>query len=129
MSKVKTTPIATKAGDLVIWSRLLFHGNGRNLSRKVAADGQTVLDPGRPRMAQYISFNPEPAQLKDWEKLREPRISSWNERVPPKAQLWAKGDPRGKEVREGKTAELTPLGRRILGIERWPDSKGDGSRL
>lgn len=131
MSGVKTVPIATKAGYLIIWSRLLFHGNGRNLSRKVAADG-TVLDPGRPRMAQYVQFNPEPSDPKEWERLRKDRIDSWKARVPPAAQVWAKGDPRGKEAAEGKAgnvATLTPLGKKILGMERWSEEQERTSRL
>jgi hypothetical protein len=123
MTEIKTVPIPTKAGDLIIWSRLLFHGNGRNMSRKVAEDG-TVLDPGRPRLAQYVFFQPEPEDLSEWERLRRPRIEAWEKRLPPIGQEWAKGDPRGKEVRDGKTAKLTELGKRVLGLERWPESSG-----
>ena len=41
--------IAGQAGDLLIWHRLLAHGNGHNRS-------------DRPRLAQYITMSPAPAE-------------------------------------------------------------------
>ena len=43
--------IAGQAGDLLIWHRLLAHGNGHNRS-------------DRPRLAQYITMKPAPATEK-----------------------------------------------------------------
>jgi hypothetical protein len=104
MSSVPVVPIPGKAGDLLIWNRLLYHGNGHNLSDK-------------PRLAQYITMFPAPKEEK-FLKQREDRIYRWRERLHPDA-LWAPGDPRGWEQKHGKTAELTPLGRKILGLDLW----------
>ncbi len=93
--------IPGKAGDLLIWDRLLPHGNGRNFSDK-------------PRFAQYITMQPaKPGQLES----RRPFVESWRgNRTPP----WFPGDPRGwEEKRNGKPAELTELGRKLLGLESW----------
>jgi ectoine hydroxylase-related dioxygenase (phytanoyl-CoA dioxygenase family) len=100
-------PIPGKAGDLVIWNRLLFHGNGHNVS-------------DRPRLAQYITMFP--AQTYDAvfgkESQREERIHQWRNRLSPQAS-WAPGDPRRTEELHGKAAELTPLGRKLLGLDAW----------
>lgn len=95
------TPIVGKAGDLVIWDKRLLHGNGRNLS-------------DRPRLAQYITMFPARGD----ETVREDRVQRWRDRLPPDAN-WAKGDPRGWEQTHGKTADLSPLGRKLLGLDRW----------
>lgn len=100
--------IAGKAGDLIIWSRMLPHGNGRNVS-------------GRPRLAQYLTLfeaDPPEALAKSWGGGREERIGQWRRRLPPNAS-WAPGDPRRKEELQGTTAELTPLGRKLLGLDLW----------
>src|SRR5438105_11827383 len=57
-------PIPGKAGDLIIWNRLLPHGNGRNLS-------------DRPRMAQYITMFPA---AEDYEAYRARRVRMWRHR-------------------------------------------------
>jgi len=101
-------PIPGKAGDLIIWNRMLAHGNGHNTSDK-------------PRFAQYISmFDPKPrdADYKGWGGDREARIAQWRERRGPSAS-WAPGDPRDWEHTHSKSAELTPLGRKLLGIDFW----------
>ncbi|MBK34844.1 MAG: hypothetical protein CME26_04855 [Gemmatimonadetes bacterium] len=92
--------IAGKAGDLLIWHRLLAHGNGRN-----TAD--------RPRLAQYITMSP--ANYDD-EAMREERVTAWRECRP--GPRWP-GDPRRREERQGERAELTELGRKLLGVEVW----------
>jgi ectoine hydroxylase-related dioxygenase (phytanoyl-CoA dioxygenase family) len=96
----KVTPVPGKAGDLVIWNTLLAHGNGHNVS-------------DRPRLAQYITMYP--AKESD-DESRQERIACWQERRPPK---WWPGDPRQREQQFGKTAELTPLGRKLLGLDLW----------
>lgn len=92
--------IAGKAGDLLIWHRLLAHGNGHNRSDK-------------PRLAQYITMSPAP---KDSEEARQQRINSWQERRP--AANWP-GDPRDWEHSHQQPAKLTALGRKLLGIDSW----------
>jgi len=104
MSGVPVVPIPGKAGDLLIWDRMLYHGNGHNRSDK-------------PRLAQYITMYPAP-KGEEFLKRREDRIYRWRERLPPDAP-WAPGDSRRWEQTHGKTAELTPLGRRLLGLDSW----------
>jgi ectoine hydroxylase-related dioxygenase (phytanoyl-CoA dioxygenase family) len=103
----EVTPIPGKAGDLLIWNRRLAHGNGRNTS-------------DRPRLAQYISMSPAPAPplSEEAEARRQERIAMWRDRLPPKGKAFP-GDPRRKEELFGQTAELTPLGRKLLGIDLW----------
>lgn len=92
--------IPGKAGDLLIWHRLLAHGNGHNTSDK-------------PRLAQYITMSP--ARTDD-EAARQARVASWQERRP--MPNWP-GDPRAWEKEKQQTAELTPLGRKLLGADPW----------
>ena len=104
------TPIPANAGDLVIWNTLFPHGNGHNVS-------------DRPRLAQYISMFRTVSSAEwtaEWEERRQDRVSRWRDRLPPSAD-WAPGDPRGWEREHGRTAELTPLGRKLLGLDVWED--------
>jgi ectoine hydroxylase-related dioxygenase (phytanoyl-CoA dioxygenase family) len=100
---MKVTPIPMKAGDLLIWDRRLAHGNGHNVSDK-------------PRLAQYITMSPA---REDNEEARQTRITMWRDRLPPKGDAFP-GDPRGVE-QQNPPAELTPLGRKLLGLDRWED--------
>ena len=96
--------VEAEAGDFIIWHSALPHGNSRNWSAK-------------PRLAQYVRLFPaDPAD----EELREERIASWRERTHPAFQnpRAFPGDPRGKEA-ESPPAELTSLGRRLLGLDEW----------
>jgi ectoine hydroxylase-related dioxygenase (phytanoyl-CoA dioxygenase family) len=96
------TPIPMQAGDLVIWDRRLAHGNGRNTGE-------------RPRLAQYITMYP----AGDDEAQRQERIACWRERRAP--SYWERDIPekyRGRE-QANPPAELTPLGRKLLGLDRW----------
>ena len=94
--------VPMKAGDLLIWNRLLLHGNGYNVSEV-------------PRLAQYITMFPAP-EGEEWERRRHERIALWRERRAPSG---FPGDARGREQTHNKTAELTALGRRLLGSEPW----------
>ena len=102
---LKVEPIPCRAGDLIIWDVRLLHGNGMNRSR-------------RPRLAQYITMNPE----RGWdgpEEYRRKRIEAWRNRTSPGGPAFP-GDPRGVERERYRTAELTPLGRCLLGVDEWP---------
>ena len=105
LTNLNVTSIATKAGDLLIWNSLLPHGVGANRSE-------------RPRLAQYISMSP--AQEDD-AAARRWRIDAWLHRRAPVGDPFP-GDPRDWEGRHGTTAELTPLGRRLLGLDSWGDA-------
>ena len=98
----KVTPIPAKAGSMIVWNSLLLHGNGRNVS-------------DRPRLSQYISMSPADRMT---EENRLHRIRCWQNREPPGGTTFP-GDPREIEQTEFKTAELTELGRKLLGIDSW----------
>jgi hypothetical protein len=102
LSGFRIKPVAAKAGDLIVWHRLLAHGNGHNVSR-------------RPRLAQYITMYP--AQEAD-EEQRQQRIDLWRNRRHPDGPGFV-GDPRRVEEHHYPTAELTPLGRKLLGLDPW----------
>lgn len=98
------TPVKVplEAGDLLIFNSLLAHGIRANYGDKV-------------RIAQYISMMP--AQV-DNEPLRQWRIASWRDRIAPEGYAFP-GDPRRWEQTRYGTAELSPLGRKLLGLDAW----------
>ncbi|WP_078409611.1 phytanoyl-CoA dioxygenase family protein [Priestia abyssalis] len=96
------TKVVTKAGDLLIFNSMQPHGIRPNHSSK-------------PRLAQYISMFP--AQEHN-EALRQTRISSWSERIPPSGKAFP-GDPRNWEQTKYNRAVLTELGEKLLGFRKW----------
>jgi Phytanoyl-CoA dioxygenase (PhyH) len=95
--------VKMEAGDLLIFNSLQPHGIRPNLS------GNKV------RLAQYISMMPAE---EDNETLRQWRINSWKEKNAPEGYAFP-GDPRQWEKIKYKTAELSELGKKLLGLERW----------
>ncbi len=98
--------VPMRKGDLVIWNSLLAHGTSPNTGEQ-------------PRLAQYLSMSP--AQVSN-EKARRWRINSWLDRRAPEGDVFP-GDPRGWEREHGTTAALTPLGRKLLGLDRWEEAE------
>jgi len=98
----KVERVSSRAGDLLIWNSLLAHGIRPNHS-------------DTPRLAQYISM--APAQ-EDNQELKGWRIQSWQDRIAPTGYPFP-GDPRETEKKKFKTAELTSLGEKLLGLESW----------
>ncbi len=99
LADLEPVTIPGKAGDLLIWHSLLPHGNSHN-------------NADRPRWSQYIYATPS---REEDESLRQHRISLWRDRAhPPQFP----GDPRDVERLRGP-ARLTPLGRKLLGLDRW----------
>ena len=94
--QAEALPVAGRAGDLVIWHSALPHGSSPNSAE-------------RPRMAQYITMSPAPANGNP-----ESRIKGWRERLTGLGK-----EQKEKEHYYGKTAELTPLGKKLLGLEPW----------
>ncbi len=94
----QSVPIAGNAGDLVIWHSALPHGSSPNSAE-------------RPRIAQYITMSPAPNDGKD---TSESRVTGWKERLTGLGK-----NQKEKENNEGKTAELTPLGKKLLGLDPW----------
>lgn len=95
--------VRMEAGDLLIFNSSLPHGIRANNS------GSKV------RIAQYISM--QPAE-EDNTALREWRINSWRNRIAPEGYAFP-GDPRGWEQTRYGTAELSELGKKLLGLENW----------
>jgi hypothetical protein len=96
--------VPLKAGDLLVWHHGLPHGNGENRAEDV-------------RMVQYVAMTPaEP----DKPQARADRIRAWRDRL--RGGSHFEGDPLSREERHGTTATLTPLGRRLLGVEAWESS-------
>lgn len=92
--------VAGRAGDLVIYDAMLPHGSGRNTA-------------GSPLLAQYIAMHTPGF----WGDTAQERIALWREgQVKPE---WR--DPPGDDrVAPWPPAQLTPLGRRLLGLDPWP---------
>ncbi|WP_353481395.1 phytanoyl-CoA dioxygenase family protein [Haliscomenobacter sp.] len=95
--------VKMEAGDLLIFNSSLAHGIRPNLSQN------------KVRIAQYISMMP--AQEGD-QPLLDWRITSWRDRVAPEGYAFP-GDPRKWEQTRYSTAELSPLGKKLLGLEKW----------
>ena len=100
--------VPMEAGDLLIFNSSLAHGIRPNRS------GSKV------RLAQYISMMP--AQEEN-EPLRQWRIASWRDRIPPEGYAFP-GDPRRWEQTRYQRAELTELGEKLLGLRRWDGVTG-----
>jgi hypothetical protein len=94
--------VKLEAGDLLIFNSLEPHGIRANTSKD------------KVRLAQYISMMP--AQ-EDNEELREWRINSWKSREAMKGFAFP-GDPLERE-KKNPVAELSPLGKKLLGLEKW----------
>ncbi len=95
--------VKMKAGDLLIFNSLLPHGIRPNLSKD------------KVRIAQYISMMPAET---DNESLRQWRIRSWKDRIAPEGFAFP-GDPRNWEKQRYQTADLSELGKKLLGLEKW----------
>jgi len=99
----KFIKVKLEAGDLLIFNSLLPHGIRPNLSQD------------KVRIAQYVSMMP--VQEND-EAQRQWRINSWRDRIAPEGYAFP-GDPRNWEKTKYGTAELSPLGEKLLGISSW----------
>jgi ectoine hydroxylase-related dioxygenase (phytanoyl-CoA dioxygenase family) len=95
--------VKMEAGDLLIFNSLLPHGIRPNRTEN------------RVRIAQYISMMPAE---EDNEPLRQWRVNSWRDRIAPEGFAFP-GDPRRWEQTRYPAAELTDLGKKLLGLERW----------
>jgi hypothetical protein len=103
MTGLKTVNIDMEPGDLMIFNSLLAHGVRPNHSDN------------RVRMAQYISMFP--ANEKDLVDRTE-RIRLWRELDSPKRDAFP-GDPRDWEKHNAASAQLSPLGEKLLGLKSW----------
>jgi hypothetical protein len=97
------TKVKMEKGDLLIFNSLQPHGIRANHS------GNKV------RMAQYISMMPAE---EDNDAMRQWRINSWNNRIAPEGYAFP-GDPRNWEKTKYGRAELSALGKKLLGLDPW----------
>jgi ectoine hydroxylase-related dioxygenase (phytanoyl-CoA dioxygenase family) len=112
LQRLKLQKIPAKKGDLVIWRRELAHGNGHNVSSS-------------PRLAQYINMYPHrPHQVKrltPQESLHpEPKYERIKMYQSNSAAANKPGDIRRFEENH-PPANLTDLGKRILGLDSWDE--------
>jgi len=98
----KIEKVKLEAGDLLIFNSLQPHGIRPNTSNN------------KVRIAQYIAMMP--AQ-EDNEELRQWRINSWQGREAMQGYAFP-GDPMERE-KQNPVAELSDLGKKLLGLERW----------
>tara|TARA_B100000614_G_C14562721_1_gene497765 strand:- start:742 stop:1692 length:951 start_codon:yes stop_codon:yes gene_type:complete len=99
----KIVKVSLEAGDLLIFNSTLPHGIRPNNSKD------------KVRIAQYISMMPaqeDDINLVNW------RINSWKNRIAPEGYAFP-GDPRNWEQEKYQTANLSKLGEKILGLEKW----------
>ena len=100
-------PIPGAAGDLIIWHSALPHGSSPNTAT-------------HPRLAQYITMFP--SQGYD-DEARNGRVKAWRDRLAglvievTGVTKWKLRNE--KEHERGQTAKLSPLGRKLLGLDRW----------
>ena len=95
--------VSLEKGDLLIFNSTQPHGIRPNRSKD------------KVRIAQYISMMPaeeDNAEQVDW------RINSWKNRVAPDGYAFP-GDPRNWEQTKYGIAELSDLGKKLLGLEKW----------
>ena len=93
-----------KAGDLLIWNGMLAHGVAPNTS-----------DNGV-RAVQYLSMMPA---LESHHALTKSRVESWRHLATPDWNRTLVGDAIRPESERYGTAELNPLGERLLGLTSW----------
>ena len=101
-------PIPGAAGDLIIWHSALPHGSSPNTAE-------------RPRVAQYITMFPAGKEDVD---ARDHRVNAWRDRlaglvIEVTGVTWELR--KEKEHETDQTAELSPLGRKLLGVDPWKD--------
>lgn len=99
----KIVKVGMEAGDLLIFNSTEPHGIRPNRS----------ID--KVRIAQYISMMPAEEHnetLKNW------RINSWKNKIAPEGYAFP-GDPRNWEKEKYKTATLSTLGEKLLGLKSW----------
>lgn len=93
-------PVTAKAGSLVLWHRLMPHTSRINRSAEH-------------RFVQYVAMNPAGDADQRGQQVRD-----YSEKMPP---AWAiRQKVPGQQMPEpGEPAQLTELGRKLVGLESW----------
>lgn len=89
--------IPAKAGDLIIWRTALPHSASINRGKA-------------PRIAQYITMSP----ASDNPAARQHRMDFWRRRLSGLGRY-----KRERDAHERPRAQLTPLGRKLAGVDPW----------
>ena len=100
----KAQAIEAKAGDLIIWHRALPHGSGINRT-------------DRPRLAQYILCTPAGFEISEQHSIDDPKAEKYEALRQQRIAQWQRRSAHPREA--GPPAELTPLGRKLLGLDLW----------
>ena len=95
--------VPMEAGDLLIFNSTEPHGIRPNLSED------------KVRIAQYISMMPAQEEV---DSLRDWRVNSWKNSIAPEGYAFP-GDPRNWEQTKYERAELSALGKKLLGLDKW----------
>jgi ectoine hydroxylase-related dioxygenase (phytanoyl-CoA dioxygenase family) len=90
--------VPAQAGDLIVWDSRLPHGNSKNRST-------------RPRLAFYLLMCPA-----THEPLRQANVQSWRSGA---CVPWWRSRPGYDRIEPWPPATLTPLGRKLLGLDEW----------
>jgi len=100
VSGERMVSVGGPAGSLVMFHRLMPHSSGPN-------------EGDRPRLVQYVAMNPVGS-----EDERAQRVSDYQANMPPQ---WAiRQHVAGQQMPEpGAPARLTPLGRKLVGLDPW----------
>jgi hypothetical protein len=90
--------VPVSAGDLVVWDSRLPHQGGPNRG-------------AHPRVSLALTMYPEGTEAE-----RQERIECWRQK---RAPAWWRGWKGQVDPEPGAAAQLTALGRRLVGVERW----------
>jgi Phytanoyl-CoA dioxygenase (PhyH) len=99
-SKHAIIEVEAEAGSLIVWDTRLPHGGGANRGQ-------------RPRLAQYVTMSIEGSELERQQRVEWVRAR----RVPPSFRAFP---PSVVDPCPGPAVELTPLGRKLVGVDPWP---------
>ncbi len=92
-------PVPGPKGSLVVFNRLMPHTSGINRSSSH-------------RFVQYVTM------MEEDEAQRETKVAEWKDKRLPDWAI-AQEISRGKTHEDGEAAQLTELGRKLVGLDRW----------
>ena len=128
--------MGARAGDFVIWHSYLPHGNSLHTGARPRIAQAIAMWPAELEHCLFRStgghqpeglrgaaphLTPASATVNEEEKAR--RVASWRERHPRGSWQWPPPqppDPRALPAhRPAMAATLSPLGRKLLGLDAW----------